>query len=107
MALREQIWRGVIYFDFSIYPWHAQKSHFGCRTEESKGKGAKLPAMKIRMLPKDPGTSEAVSLGPEGDSTFLRGWSSVCTRQDTQLRGKLCFSPPLQRGDFHRPLQSL
>lgn len=53
--------------------------------------------MKIRMLPKDPGSSEAASFGPEEHNTFLRGWSSVYTRQDTQPRGKLWSSPPLQR----------
>lgn len=53
--------------------------------------------MKLQMLPKDPGSSEAASLGLEEHNTLLRGCSSVYTWQDTQLGGKLWSSPPLQR----------
>lgn len=51
MALREQIWRGLMYLDLSfLLP--CPKSCFGCRAEGSKGKGGKLPVMEMQMLPK-------------------------------------------------------
>lgn len=53
-------------FQSFTYPQCVQKSRFGCKIEEGKGKGGKLPAMEIWNLSKDPGAFGAVSLGLEG-----------------------------------------
>lgn len=42
-------------FQSSIYPQCVQKSYFGCKVEDGKGKGGKLPDMKISNLSKGPG----------------------------------------------------
>lgn len=100
-------------FSSFVNPWHTQKSRFGCRTEENKGKGGKQRKrwkmgchdnMDATKGPRHICSSVTWSGGAQHVSAGLEQRGDIAGHTAV---GKAVLLAASAKGDFHPPLQSL